>query len=259
MVRSAKSGLPNGASPSGWVGASRRRRGCASPSGSRERWLPAGGTKSVARLFHPDELAAAQAVCIKQEADDSEGSDLFVRETPRSAPIVIGEEASVDWAAAYFVATWMGRGGQAGTKSEFNQSLAVRWGATGGTSARRFQSAIESLAAWGKALGPWEFVCLDAFAFLDLCKDRPGHAVYVDAPWPDAGDGYKHRFPDVMQRRLAIRLRSYEHTKVVVRYGDHPLIRELYPEDGWIWHRHDSRDMHNGTVSEVLLVRRNQA
>lgn len=59
-----------------------------------------------------------------------------------------------------------------------------------------------------------------------------------------------------MQRQLAERLAGFEHSPVVVRYGDHPLIRELYPDDRWRWVEQASKDMHGGEVAEVLIVKR---
>jgi hypothetical protein len=148
----------------------------------------------------------------------------------------------------------MGRGGKAGSKGEFNQGLSVRWEAGGGDSATRFRSAVESLTEWSEALLPWNFQVLDAFEFLDKCKDRPRHGLYVDAPWPDAGDKYTHRFDERQQRKLAGALGAYRETRVVIRYGDHPLIRELYPESEWTWLRQASRKQSNDECEEVLII-----
>ena len=193
-------------------------------------------------LFHPDELKNAQSICELREMG------LFIDAGTR------GGNAQPHWAAAYFTACWMGRGGHAGRRGEFNQSLAMRWTASGGGSAKRFQSAVESLEAWHQCLKRWEFSCLDAFEFIDSVKDRDGHGLYVDAPWPDAGDDYEHRFGEAQQRRLAGRLGSFKCCRVVIRYGDHPLIRELYPQTQWRWIEQTSRDQKNGSVSEVLIV-----
>lgn len=75
-----------------------------------------------------------------------------------------------------------------------------------------------------------EFVRMDAFEFLEKCKDTRETGIYVDAPWPDDGDRYKHKFSEGDQRRLAAKLARFERARVVIRFGDHPLIRELYPE-----------------------------
>ena len=155
----------------------------------------------------------------------------------------------------YFVACWMGRSAQAGTGDELSGSLPVRWDAAGGDSAVRFRSAAVSLRAWRRVVARCNFTCLDAFEFLAKCKDRPDHGVYADAPWPDDGDGYRHKFGEAAQRRLAATLAGYERARVVVRFGDHPLIRELYPEPEWRWVEFAGRTSANKAKREVLLLR----
>lgn len=188
-------------------------------------------------LFHPDELAAAQQRCRSRENTN------FRARAP-----------DVAWAADYFAACWMGRGGQAGTQREFDQSLSLRWTSNGGDSAVRFRSAIESLRDWHKALRQWSFTCIDAFEFIENIRDADGHGLYVDAPWPDAGNDYRHTFTRDQQARLAETLTHFRRTRIVVRYGDHPLIRELYPAPLWTWLTQQGRNQHNGAMNEVLIV-----
>lgn len=210
-------------------------------------------------LFHPDELFSAQRYCKQiEEAQElrytlsSGGPSLFGAPPPVDAAIV----DEVQWAAAYFVCSWMGRGGHAGKASEFTQGLAVRFTATGGDSAVRFQSAVDSLEAWGAALRRWQFMCEDALELLTRVRDEPDYGVYVDAPWPDAGNEYRHRCNERQQRFLAQILGRFTCANVIVRFGLHPLIRELYPESRWRWELMTSRDQVNGAVCEALLVRR---
>lgn len=188
-------------------------------------------------LFHPDEFAEAQRRCREREQHDR-----------------FGDTPDVQWAVDYFAACWMGRGGHAGKQREFDQMLSLRWTSTGGDSAVRFRSAIQSLRDWHRALRNWSFTCLDAFEFLDNVRDADGHGLYVDAPWPDAGDEYRHAFTDEQQARLAEALAEFTRTRVVVRYGDHPLIRELYPPQRWTWLGQTSRNQRNGEIAEVLIV-----
>jgi DNA adenine methylase len=43
----------------------------------------------------------------------------------------------------------------------------------------------------------------------------------------------------------------------VIRYYDHPLVRELYPEREWAWHHPEGgRTQANKAAPEVLLVNR---
>lgn len=184
--------------------------------------------------FHPDSLAAAQERC-RKHGDTS--------------------WPSLPWAIDYFVCCWMGRSAVAGTEGEFSGKPAMRWDAAGGDSAVRYQSAVRSLVWWRQTLRRATFTTLDAFDFLAKCKDKPGHGLYVDAPWPDDGDGYAHKFGESQQRRLAIVLAAYQQTRVVVRFGDHLLIRELYPEPLWTWHLLTGRTMANKAKAEVLIVK----
>lgn len=201
-------------------------------------------------IFHPDELARAQRICIEREADEA---DLFGESKPRA-----GEEPDAEWGAAYFACCWMGRGGEGGKTGELQQPLSTRWTSSGGSSARRFQSAIDSLDAWREALKGWEFSCMDGLAFLDRCKDQPGHGVYIDSPWPDAGKDYKHRVDDrTFHRKLFERAVRFKSARVVIRYGDHPLIRGLHEQlmgDGWTMVKATTRTQANTECDEFLLV-----
>lgn len=201
-------------------------------------------------LFHPDELRMAQRRCSARETPPRAG--LFAG--PASGP-ACDTAPSVEWATDYFVCCWMGRSAIAGTPSEFRSAISTRWTSSGGDSARRFRSAAESLRAWHRMLTGWSFMTLDAFDFLSFCRDEAGHGVYADAPWPDAGDGYTHHFTAEQQRRLAARLATFERARVVIRYGDHPLIRELYADRArWDWTESTTRGQAGNEVAEVLIT-----
>jgi len=193
-------------------------------------------------LFHPDSLADAQRRCLARD-----GTGDFFSQVQNAEPDFV-------WALDYFIATWMGRGGKAGSTGEFKGALPVRWNANGGDSATRFHSAATSLDAWSKAFQPWNFTTIDAFEFLAKCKDLPGHSIYVDAPWPGAGDEYKYPFGESDQRKLAKTLAAFTKARIVVRFADHPLIRELYPTASWNWIFHQSRDQAQQTIKEVLIL-----
>jgi len=146
-------------------------------------------------------------------------------------------ELSQHWAAQFFIACWMNRSAKAGTDDEFNGQLPLRWSATGGDSNTRYRSAIESLEAWSAIMRRCNFSTLDVFEFLDKCQDKAGHGIYCDPPFPKAGGGYKHKFGELQHRALALNLRLFQETRVVCRFYDHALIRELYPESLWTWKR----------------------
>lgn len=186
-----------------------------------------------ATIFHPSVLKQSQFVC----------------EHKRTS-----ELGCTDWAFHYFVCAWMARNGTAGTDGEFSAGMSIRWNASGGDSVVRFRSATEALADWHKVLRKCTFTVLDCFEFLGKCKDQPGHGIYCDPPWPDDGEQYKHKFTEQMQRRLADELAMYGFARVVVRFGDHPLIRELYPETKWAWHPITGRTQTNASKAEMLIV-----
>lgn len=164
--------------------------------------------------------------------------------------------ARVDAAADYFVSQWMGRSGKAGTKGEFVGGLSVRWTSSGGSSIRRYRSAVESLDEWHAVLRRCEFTCLDFSEFLEACRkrDHAGHVIYADPPWPGLGEEYRHVLTPEQHADLATRLADFQHTKVVVRLNDHPLVRDLYPADRWRWITSPSRNQANREVAEVLLI-----
>jgi DNA adenine methylase len=204
-------------------------------------------------LFHPDVLVAAQERCVHREGLSWADGDLYAAGEETGAP------TDFEWAADYFVSSWMGRGGNAGTDKEFEGGISVRFNAGGGDSATRFRSATRSLEAWHKELtrDGVNFTTLDAFEFLSKCNDLPKHAIYVDAPsWIGAADIYVHKFTEADHRRLAKRLGEFRQSRVVVRYGDAPLIRELYPVERWDVREQTGRTQGNNELRELLIVNR---
>jgi hypothetical protein len=205
------------------------------------------GPKLYRRLrrhaLHPDGLAESQNICRNMEALAESCSAL-------------DEETILRWAENMFVASWLARSGSAGTKSEFDAKLSLRWAAGGGDSAVRFQNAIRSINAWRRSLRRATFSSIDAFAFLNKCKDIPRHAIYCDQPFPGGpGDKYKYHFTLEQTKRLSYELLRFSHARVVSRFYDHPIVRELYPQAEWAWHHLSGRKQTNEAAAEVLLVR----
>lgn len=187
--------------------------------------------------FHESILRESQEFCKKI------GHDRWIEMTPREA------------AFHYFVTCWMGRSGKAGTLSEFNGGLAMRWDAGGGSSPLRFQTAVRSLQeVWGPICERCSFLCMDYTDLLAKVKDDPKCAVFADPPWVGAGDDYRHSFTRADHLELFHRLDSFSKTKIVIRYGDDPLIRDLYR--GVLWHIREitSRDQANGGVKELCIT-----
>jgi hypothetical protein len=199
--------------------------------------------RRVRRLaFHPAELAAAQYRC-------------KVRDVAGDHPDTSDEHHLLDWAVDYFVVAWMTRHDSALTDKEFKAGVSIRWNAGGGDSNKHYRSAIEGLVAWRRILQVVNFTCLDWRDFMLKCKDLPEHGIYCDPPWPKDGDCYTHKFTDDDQRGLAHYLARYRQARIVIRYGDHPLIRELFAEPVWTWHEITGRTQTNSAKSEVLIVR----
>lgn len=202
-----------------------------------------------AMVFHGDELAEAQNYCRKREVV-IEGN-LYGYKVPP-----IPANGNLDWAVAYFVAAWMTRGGNAGTKKEFASGLSVRFSGGGGGSAVRFRSAIDSILGWSRVLDRWEFSTLDVFEFLDKVEDSPKVGLYLDPPWPTLGKNYAHGVDDGFHKRLHDRLADFRSVRIVIRYGVHPIIDGLYKNRSWTRDESTTRNSGNNDVAEVILSRR---
>lgn len=214
-------------------------------------------------LFHEEEYLEAQAACRERDADEDGG--LF------QSGGISADGPDIAWAFEYFVCCWMGPGAKAGKPGHFGSYFPVRMSASGGSSAKRFRSAVESLDGWCEALRPWSFVCRDAWDVLDRVggweakraksaaagERLEPYGLYCDPPWPDAGRDYEHKVDDaVFHRRLEERLRALTTYRVVVRYGDHQLIRGLYTRPEWEFVEISTRSQANTEVAELLITRR---
>lgn len=196
--------------------------------------------------FHPLALEAAQA---RLNAGQS-----------HVEAIVRKGSVDIDAARDYFVTQWMGRSGNAGTDKELRGNLSVRWNANGGDSNTRFRSAVDGIHAFSSVMRRCNFSCLDVFDFLARCNDTLDVGLYCDPPWPDAGAAYVHSVDDdqfhaTLKRQLSL----FTAARVVLRYGDHPLIRELYGNsDHWTLHECEGRKQSRSSQAELLIVNRTQ-
>lgn len=201
--------------------------------------------------FHPDSLAKAQSLCQDVESD-VRGGALFqgFNETK------IRPELQLEWAEAYFIVAWMSRHSTAGTDGEFTGGISTRWNAGGGDSAAHYWGAVQSLVAWRReVLWRANFSTLDFRDFLCKCKDEKTTGIYNDPPFPGPGDNYKFKFTLQDHRDLAGILTRYKHARIVCRFYDHPLIRELYPAPQWTWRiLKGGRKQTNESAPEVLLI-----
>lgn len=208
------------------------------------------------KLFHPDELIQAQARCRRREEPTSDG--LFGASAMPAAP-------DVEWATDYFVCSWMGPGSKSGTKGEFDVGLSLRWNAGGGDSNVRFRSALRSLAAWERVFQRCTFTVLDVLEFIAEAKQRDrkraekgegggSYGFYMDPPFPGPGDLYRYTFSIQKHRQVASELASLQRTRVVCRFYDVPLVREMYPEGRWTYRRLTGRTQTNGEAPELLVI-----
>lgn len=139
------------------------------------------------------------------------------------------DEVCPDRAFHYFVASWQGLNGVAGT-SQFNTGYARRF-TEGPNPALRFATAVRSIPQWRRRM---ERVQVLRTCGLELCErveDAAGTAIYADPPYLVKGAKYAHDFADPDHERLALALRRFRRARVVVSYYAHPRLAELYP--GW--------------------------
>lgn len=181
----------------------------------------------------------------------------------------------VERAYWYFLGSWMGRNGTAGTARQDYQ-IAVRWTKNGGSPTVRFRNAVDSIPWWHHRLLNVVILRRDAFRIIDRFEDVEGTAIYADPPYHSvtrgsvkngAGGKYLHEFnhDDPMfgddHERLAQILCKYRKARIVVSYYDCERVRDLYP--GWtIIHHTMNKQLHaqNGRgarkkeAPEILLV-----
>lgn len=47
---------------------------------------------------------------------------------------------------------------------------------------------------------------------------------------------------------------QFNKCRIVCRFYDHQLVRDLYPESRWTWKHFEGRKQSNGKAPEVLIV-----
>ena len=150
----------------------------------------------------------------------------------RSGPVPdrAQRQECVERAYHYFVVSWMGIGGVAGTPN-YHHGFARRFSSKGGPPGLRFTGAVESLPWWHERLRAVVILSCDGIDICERCEDREGTVIYADPPYLVKGAKYVHDFTGEHHRRLAAALGRFKLTRVVVSYYEHPDIESLYP--GW--------------------------
>lgn len=192
-------------------------------------------------------------------------------------------DTMIDRAYWYFLASWMGRNGTAGT-ARLDYQIAVRWTKGGGSPTVRFRNAVESIPAWHERLRNVVILNRDSMSILDRFEDCDETAIYADPPYMSEtrskgaikngrGGKYLHDFEPARAAtllepasedkhdQLAAILRGYQHARIVVSYYDCPRVRALY--DGWTFiektmnkqlHAQNGRGARKKEAPEVLIV-----
>jgi DNA adenine methylase len=191
---------------------------------------------------------------------------------------------AIERAYWYFLASWMGRNGTAGTE-RLDYQIAVRWTKNGGSPTVRFRNAAESVPAWHRRLQNVVILRRDAFQIIDRFEDDPSTAIYVDPPYAaetrsnvsddvqtkgGGGGRYLHEFSHAGgalfgarddHARLAEVLRGYKHARIVVSSYECERYRELYK--GWTFldktrqkhlHAQNGRGARPKDAPEVLII-----
>lgn len=167
----------------------------------------------------------------------------------------------------YFVTSWFGRNGVAGSSS-YNAHFCRRYTKNGGHAGTRWKSAVDSIPAWRRRLRSVTVLSMDGIELLSRIEDAAGVVIYADPPYLVKGAKYLHDFRDGFMghendhERLADVLRRFKKTRVVVSYYEHPGLAALYPR----WTRVECpttkalvssgrRDAGNNVIApEVLLI-----
>lgn len=137
------------------------------------------------------------------------------------------DELDVDRAYAYFLASWIGMGGVAGTAA-YNMHFAARYTKKGGHAATRFTNAVESIPAWHDRLRGVTIMRRDLFDVLWRIRDDRGTVIYIDPPYIDKGFRYFHDFDLILHARLASVVKRFRHAKVIISYYPDPVVDALY-------------------------------
>ena len=202
-------------------------------------------------IFHPDELARAQKYC-----KDIELARFVTNEDVR-AEVDGVNGCHFGSAVRYFITQWIGRSGNGSTPKELEGNISTRWTASGGDSNTRFRSATNAIHDFAREFRRCSFVCLDFRKFLEQVNDSETTGLYLDAPWPDAGDEYLHPFTEQDQNELWGALSRFRNARIVLRFGEHGKIRSLYREqDGWRWIEASGRTQGNSKQTEWFITRR---
>jgi DNA adenine methylase len=160
------------------------------------------------------------------------------REALRARPeAAVADSPDVERAFHYFVQSWQGMSGFAGSTSS-DTNFAKRYTSTGGDPAVRWRRAVMSIPAFRRRLEGVVVLRCDGIDLAEKIEDRDGTVIYADPPYLKKGIRYLHDFTPAHHARLAKALRRFKHTRVVVSYYEHGDLTTLCP--GWFVRRVDA-------------------
>lgn len=161
----------------------------------------------------------------------------------------------LDRAYNYFLCSWQGMNGVAGTATN-NMGFARRFTKNGGHAATRFAGAVDSIPSWRRRLRGVSILSADGIELCEKIEDAAGVAIYADPPYITKGCKYLHDFddqkwwqmpdgtirksmflPDCKAKKISAHqaltasLSRFKKTRVVVSYYAHPDLAAMYP--GW--------------------------
>ncbi|HEX8325704.1 MAG TPA: DNA adenine methylase [Tepidisphaeraceae bacterium] len=214
--------------------------------------------RRLRRIVNHETLFHEQKTALADDANDADGGLFAVEKREQLGP--------VDRAIAYFIVSWQGRNGVAGTERS-NYQPAVRWTSGGGHGGIRFANAVRSIPAWRRRLRDITILSRDIFEVLAKIEDEDGTVIYIDPPYVRDGVtrsgscGYLHDFRPTDHTRLAMALKRFEKVRVVISYYDHPQLRAMYA--GWTvvecttqknLHVQNRRGVGRCDAPEILLI-----
>jgi len=138
-------------------------------------------------------------------------------------------------AEEYFIQSWMGMSGFAGTGAgeDGKRGIARRFTSNGGDPCVRFRAAVSSIPQWRRRLSRVTILSNDGLEICERIEDKEGTVIYADPPYVDKTEDYVHDFSSPDHERLAKALTRFQETRVVVSYYDHPRLADLYHSPHW--------------------------
>ncbi|MBW2644580.1 MAG: DNA adenine methylase [Deltaproteobacteria bacterium] len=96
----------------------------------------------------------------------------------------------------------------------------------------KYNNVLKSFAKFGRFFRNTVLENLDFVVLIEKYGHKEGVVLFVDPPYPDFSAYYRDNLTEDRQRELASLLIRTP-APVICTFYDHPLVRELYPEELW--------------------------